>query len=192
MQPLFKTLIVGFFFGLLPLVGFAQDINSHHVLHIINFDDGDAPERTGIWVHNIMDPEQGLKMEILEQGKNKILRLDYDVDSPNPAMVGFWANARNQDLRDFGTLHVNLKAGENEPFLGNIAFQFTDANNRKAAYLVSRVPTEWKEFQVPLKNFKRIDDWSQIKEFEIIIDDINARPKEGVLFVDEIYVSKDR
>ena len=176
----------------LPLAGFAQDVSPQPVLQIIDFKDADLTQNIGVWVHNILDPDQGLKFEIAQQGQEKILKLDYDVDSPNPAMVGFWVNLRNQDLRGFDTLHVSLKAGVEEPFLGNIAFQFTDINNHKAAYLISRIPSEWKEFQVPLKKFNRINDWSEIKEFEIIIDDINARPKEGVLFVNEIYVSADR
>ncbi len=197
MRPLFKYFILGIFLGLLPLAGFAEDSRTQLILWIADFEDSEAPKNTGVWVHNILDPEQGLKMKIVQQDMEqkkteKVLRLDYDVDSPNPAMVGFWVNLRNQDLRGFDTLHLNLKAGGGEQFPGNIALQFTDANNHKAPYLISNIPPEWKEFQVALKKFNRINDWSKIKEFEIIIDDINARLKEGIIFIDGIYVSKDR
>ena len=197
MRPLFKYFIFGFFFGLLPLAGFAQDIRTQSILWIADFEETETPQNTGVWRHNILDPDQSLKTEItLEDTERKkggkVLRLDYDVDSPNPAMVGFWVNLRNQDLSGFDTLHLNLKAGRGDRFPGNIALQFTDANNHKAPYLISNIPPAWKEFQVPLKKFNSINDWSEIKEFEIIIDDINARPKEGILFVDGIYVSKDR
>ena len=175
----------------LPLTAFAKDVGSRPILPIVDFGAADLTENTGVWVHNILDPDQSLKIEAQEVGQKKVLKLDYDVDSPNPAMVGFWVNLRNQDLREFDTLYVSLKADGEESFLGNIALQFTDVNNRKAAYLISRIPSKWKEFQVPLKKFNRINDWSEIKEFEIIIDDINARPKEGVLLVKEIYASKD-
>jgi len=190
MQPEFKYLVFGIL-CLLPASGFAKDV-SKSMLRILDVEDPDVAQNTGVWVHNIMDSEQGLKREITTEGpgQKKVLRLDYDVDSPNSAMAGFWVNLRNQDLRGFDTLHINLKA-DAEQFPGNIAFQFTDADQHKAAYLVSRVPTEWKAFEVPLKNFKRIHNWAEIKEFEIIIDDINARPKEGILFINEIYVSKD-
>lgn len=193
MRLLFKYLIFGIV-CLLPFTGFARDVSSQSLLRIADFQDPNMSENIGVWVHNILDPDQNLKFEITQQddGQKKALRLDYDVDSPSPAMVGFWMNLRNQDLREFNTLHLRLKAGGEEHFLGNIAFQFTDADHHKAAYLVSRIPTEWKEFQVSLRNFKRIHNWSEIKEFEIIIDDINAKPKEGILLIDEIYVSKDR
>ena len=197
MKKLFKYFIFGFFLILLPLAANAQDFNRHPILWIADFEDPDMPQNTGVWVHNILDPDQSLKIEIMQQGTarkkaGKVLRLDYDVDSPNPAMAGFWVNLRNQDFSGFDTLHLSLKAGEGERFPGSIALQFTDANNHKAPYLISDIPPEWKEFLVPLKKFNRINDWSEIKEFEIIIDDINARPKEGILFVDGIYVSKDR
>ena len=193
MQLPFKYFIFGVL-CLLPLTGFARDVSTQPILWIADFEDPDMPQNTGVWIHNILDPDQNLKIEIAQQGtgRKKVLRLDYDVDSPNSAMVGFWVNLRNEDLRGFNILHVSLKASDGAQFLGNIALQFTDANNHKAAYLISRIPTEWKEFQVPLKKFNSINNWSQIKEFEIVIDDINARPKEGILFVDGIYVSKDR
>jgi len=73
-----------------------------------------------------------------------------------------------------------------------VAVQLTDSLYRKAAYWVSNVKEEWKEYQILLKKFARIANWSQVKEFEIILDDMNAIPKEGTLLIDEIYVSKNR
>ena len=41
-----------------------------------------------------------------------------------------------------------------------------------------------------LKRFSRIHDWSAMREFAIILDDVYSIPKKGRLFVDEISVIK--
>lgn len=164
-------------------------------LFLINLDDSAVMRNIGVWEHNLFDSDQSLKVGVTE-GNNadekhrKILKLDFDVDSPNPAMVGCWLKLENLDLSEFDTLRLKIKSDESERFSGNLALQFTDADNKKAPYLINGIGKDWKEFEVPLKKFKRIHDWTRITGFEIIIDDINARPKEGVLFVDEISVSR--
>ncbi len=164
-------------------------------LFLINLDDPAVLRNIGIWEHNVFDPDQSLKVDVTEgngtdKKKANVLKLDFDVDSSNPAMVGCWLKFENLDLSEFDTLQLKIKSDESERFSGNLALQFTDADNKKAAYLINGIGTDWKEFHVPLRKFNRIHDWSRITGFEIIIDDINARPKEGILFVDEISVSR--
>ncbi len=197
MQLPFKYFSFWIFLTLLPLAGIAQGVNPQSILWIANFEDEDVLRSVGTWEHNIMDPDQSIKVSIVGEAtagkrEGKVLRLDFDVDSPNPAMVGVWIKLQNQDLSSFDTLHLSLRSGDGERFRGSVAVQFTDSLYRKAAYLVSNVKEEWKEYRIPLKKFARIANWSQVKEFEIIIDDINANPKEGSLFVDEIYVSSSK
>ena len=96
MRRLFKSFFFGIVLGFLPIASFAQDVHAQQILRIVDFEDAETSQNTGVWLHNILDSEQGLKMEISQEkdGSKKILRLDYDVDSPNPAMVGFWVNLR--------------------------------------------------------------------------------------------------
>lgn len=164
-------------------------------LRLVDFDDPAVIRQIGVWEHNVLDPDQSLKIAIIPGSRTHerggtVLRLGFDVDSSNPAMVGFWAKLESPDLSEFDTLHLSLKSDEERSFTGSIALQFTDEGNRKASYLISGIKKEWTEFRVPLKRFPRIRDWSRVKEFEIVIDDTNAVPKEGVLFVDEIFVSR--
>jgi len=186
-----------FFFGAFILL-FSMPVTvatGEERLTLVNFDDLTVMRSIGVWEHNVLDPDQTLRIAIVpgsgpQEKDGEVLRLDFDVDSPNPAMVGFWAKLETSDLSEFETLHINLKSDEKSPFTGSLALQFTDEGNRRASYLISGIKKEWKEFRVPLKRFARIRDWSRMKEFEIVIDDTNAVPKEGVLFVDEIFVSK--
>ncbi len=174
----------------------AQDVNPQSILEIADFEDEETARSVGTWERNVLDPDQSVKVRIVGEDRagkkeGKALAIDFDVDSPNPAMVGVWIKLENQDLSSFDTLHVHLKS-EGGRFRGAVAVQLTDSLYRKAAYSISNIKEEWKEYQIPLKKFARIANWSQVKEFEIILDDMNAIPKEGTLLIDEIYVSKNR
>lgn len=181
---------------LVSLFALAQNAEAgNDKLRLVDFDDPAVIRQIGVWEHNVLDPDQSLKIAIIPGSRTHerggtVLRLGFDVDSPNPAMVGFWAKLEASDLSGFDTLHLSLKSDEERSFTGSIALQFTDEENRKASYLISGIKREWTEFRVPLKRFPRIRDWSRMKEFEIVIDDMHAVPKEGILFVGEIFVTK--
>jgi len=142
----------------------------------------------GTWEHNILDAGQSVRHEI-DQAAGEV-KVCFDVNSSSPAMGGYWLKINGHDLSGYESLHLKLKAESDPPFSGNVALQFTDKDNRKAPYILSGVRSEWKDFEVPLQKFRRIRDWSSVKTFEIVIDDIHARPKEGILFVKEIFVLK--
>jgi len=194
MHPLIKLFAWGLFLSALPLAVNAGSVSPQRVLWIETFDHEDIPKSIGTWEHNVLDSNQGIKIELVDQDARnraggKSLAIHFDVDSSNPAMVGCWIRLENQDLSAFDTLHFSLKSGDGGYFRGSVAVQFTDSGYRKAAYLTSQIKDEWKEYRIPLKKFPRISNWSAIQDFEIIIDDINANPKEGTLLVDEIYLS---
>ncbi len=191
-----KLFTFGFLFALFPLAVNPESMISQPILWIETFDHSEIPRTIGTWEHNVLDANQSIRIELVDQDMGnklggKSLAIYFDVDSSNPAMVGCWIKLERQDLTGFDTLHFSLKSGEGERFTGNVAVQLTDSGNRKAPYLISGVGKEWKDYRIPLKKFTRIADWSGVKDFEIVIDDINARPKEGVLIIDEIYVARE-
>lgn len=189
-----RPFVFGFLLALFPLFVNPEESLPERILWIETFDGEGIPKNIGTWEHSVLDSNQGIRIEIVQddaRGKTggKSLAIHFDVDSPNPAMVGLWIKLKHQDLSAFDTLHFSLKSAGEERFRGSVAVQFTDEGNRKASFLVSGIKKEWKEYNIPLKKFARIRDWSKVKEFEVILDDTNAVPKEGTLLIDEIYVS---
>ncbi len=194
MIPLIKPFFFGFLLALFPLAINPERVTPQGILLIESFDHEELPSQIGTWDHNILDSNQSVRIELVRddaRGKagGKSLAIHFDVDSPNPAMVGVWIELKDRDLSAFDTLHFSLKSVDENRFRGSVAVQFTDEGNRKASYLVSGIRKDWKEYGISLKKFPRINDWSKVKEFEVVIDDMNAVPKEGTLLIDEIYVS---
>lgn len=171
------------------IVSFKGQANAENEkLNLLDLTRLDAEIMMGTWEHNILDAAQSVRHEISANAAE--VDVLFDVDSSLPAMGGFWLKIEGHDLSEYESLHLWMRAESDPPFTGNIALQFTDKDNRKAPYLLSGVRSEWKEFEVPLQKFRRIRDWSEVKTFEIVIDDIHARPKKGVLFLKEVSVVK--
>lgn len=174
-------------FGSFP--AFGQELGNYS---IADFDEGEAVGLFSVSSRNPMDDNQWIKMDwdqddALGKTNGKSLRLEYDVDSNEPAKATFWFRLGNQDLSQYDTLRLYLKGSEGAR--GNVTLQFVDGNYRTSPYVIGRIEERWKEFRIPFKRFTRITDWSTIREFDIVIDDVNTIPKEGSLWVDEISVS---
>ena len=178
-----KTLLC---LGLLLISSVAKaEIKSVSILNLSNAND---LSQMGVWEQNILDPNQSIKMEIV-QDQSELLKITFDVDSSAPAKVGFWLKLEELDLSGYDCLHLKMKTESKPNFSGSYGIQFMNSQNRKAVYFLQGVRNEWRDFQIPLKKFKRIHDWTQIKYLEILISDSYARPKEGILFIKDIFLS---
>lgn len=160
---------------------------------ISDFDEREMVGLFSVSTKNPMDEDQWIKVDwdnddAAGHAEGKSLRIDYDVDSSESAKATFWLRLKQHDLTGFETLHISLKGSDGAR--GNVTVQFVDSNYRVSPYVIGHIGSRWKEYQIPLKKFNRIRDWSAIQEFDIVIDDMNAIPKEGSLWVDEIFVSK--
>lgn len=161
---------------------------------LADFDSDDSSPVLGVSVKNPLDNEQSLLMGFVKGGpqlqEGRFLYLDYDVDSFQPAKGFFWLKLNNADISGFDTLHLYLRADPESGGSKNVTVQFTDASYRRSSYILTGITEQWKEFTVPLKRFSRIRNWSAMKEFVIVLDDVYSIPKKGRVFVDEIFVSK--
>lgn len=175
----------------IPVTSLAQseEAGKHWIAH---FDRGEAVGLASVSSPNLMDESQWIKLtwvddDALGKPGGKSIRLDYDVDSYEPAKAFFWLTLREEDLSHYDTFHLYLKGSEGSR--GHVTVQLVDSANRPSPYVVGRIEDRWKEFRIPLKRFARIHDWSRVRELSIVIDDTYAIPKEGALFIDEIFLS---
>ncbi len=195
MKQFYRKAVSAVAFVLLGLIhiGFVQ-ANIGNSLLLTGFSENEITGRMGVYDSNPLDEDQGIKMSIVGEdalGKpgGKALRLDYDVDSWKQAKVQFWIELEQKDLSAFDTLHFYMRGDSEKGCTKNVMVRFMDGDNRVAPYIVTGIRDQWKEFEIPFKRFSRIRDWSQMKEFGIVFDDVNSNPKEGALYVDEISVS---
>lgn len=191
------TVVTLMVFGLGVSVAHAAAANE---LVIADFDTGDKPNNIGGdfggWDKDPNDETQGTKMSFDSddsQGdpSGYAIRLDYDVDSPNPAYNGFWMKLNGEDATAYNTLNFYVKGDGKAGFTKRAKVELKDMNNKPSAYIVSGITDQWQKISIPFEKFRRIENWNSLNEFVIVFDDINSSPKTGSVLIDQVTLSKN-
>jgi hypothetical protein len=168
-------------------------------LVIADFDTGDKPNNIGGdfggWDKDPNDESQGTQMSFDtddSQGdaSGYSIRLDYDVDSPNPAYNGFWMKLNGEDATAYNTLNFYVKGDAKAGFTKRFKIELKDMTNKPSAYIVSGVTDQWQKISIPFEKFRRIENWNSLNELVFVFDDINSSPKTGSILIDQITFSK--
>ena len=122
--------------------------------------------------------------------KGYSIELHYDVDTPRPAYNGFWLKLMHEDFTSYNTLNLYIKGDRIERFTKRLKIELKDPE-KTAAYVISGITDEWQKFSIPFEKYRRIKDWSQMNEFVVVFDDIVSKPKNGIVYIDHITVSKE-
>ena len=168
-------------------------------LVIADFDTGDKPNNIGGdfggWDKDPNDESQGTQMSFDtddSQGdaSGYAIRLDYDVDSPNPAYNGFWMKLNGEDATAYNTLNFYVKGDAKAGYTKRFKIELKDMTNKPSAYIVSGVTDQWQKISIPFEKFRRIENWNSLNELVFVFDDINSSPKTGSILIDQVTFSK--
>lgn len=187
-------------FGIVTHSAFAADkAAAGNELMIADFDTGDKPNNIGGdfggWDKDPNDESQGTQMSFdTDDAKGETggysIRLNYDVDSPNPAYNGFWMKLNGEDATPYNTLNLYVKGDAKAGYTKRFKIEMKDMSNKPSAYIVSGVTDQWQKISIPFEKFRRIENWNALNEIVIVFDDINSNPKTGSILIDDISFSK--
>lgn len=148
----------------------------------------------GSWNTFYSDPNQYCKDEIVETeragGGGYCLKLSYDVDTPFSAYNGFFTKLMGINLPGYKYLVFYIKGDEKTGYTTKIKLEL------KNKLLTGRVTVEgitdqWQKMVVPLDSFAGINNFKDMQELVLVFSDIGVTKKEGVIYIDDIYFSKD-
>ena len=163
------------------------------MLLVDDFDRGEKPNALGgdfgSWDKDPSDPTQ--RCTIAFDKANAFgnagysLRLDYDVDSPNPAYNGFWMKLQNTNLTAYKTVSFYVKGDDARGYTPQIKLELKNGSE-VGRYLLKGISNDWQKVSIPLKDFAGLTDWGSMTEFVIVFDDITSTKKVGTIYIDEI------
>ena len=162
---------------------------------IADFDTGDKPSNIGGdfggWDKDPNDETQSCKMsfeadDALGKQGGYSIRLDYDVDSPNPAYNGYWMKLNGFDATQYNTVRFYMKGDKAKGFTPRVKIEMKGPDGVASPYILSGITDQWQEFAIPFEKFRRVTDWSAISEFVVVFDDINSNPKTGTIYLDDV------
>jgi hypothetical protein len=165
-------------------------------LVVADYDSGAKPNNVGgdmgCWNKDPNDKSQGCNMGFNgpgngRGGKGQALQLDYDVDSPNEALDGYWMTLQKQDVSKYKKLSLWIKGDSSIGFSKGVKIELKNSKSEQGNYTLSGITGEWKRFVIPLSDFKDIKDFSSMTEFVIRFDDkVNSDRKQGRIYVDDV------
>jgi hypothetical protein len=166
-------------------------------LYIHDFDSGAKPNRVdgdfGAWDKDPTDFSQTCG-EIFDSSVTHgdggfSMRLDYDVDSPNPAYNGFWSKLEGVDASDYNKLVMWVKGDADKGFTKVFKIELKNDAGETGRFYVTNVTDQWSKVEIPLDRVAGLTDFSSLTEFVIVFEDRIATDKEGTIWIDDIYFS---
>ena len=162
-------------------------------LLVDDFNRGDKPSALGGdfggWDKDPNDPTQGCKISFDKAnafgGAGYALKLDYDVDSRNPAYNGFWMKLENADLTPYKKLTFFVKGDQAKGFTNAIKLELKNAKE-VGKFTLKGITSQWQQVSIPLKDFAGITNWKGMTELVVVFDDTTSTTKTGTIYLDEI------
>jgi len=162
-------------------------------LLVDDFNRGEKPNALGgdygSWNKDESDPTQGCANSFDKNGAyggvGYALRLDYDVDSPNPAYNGFWMKLQGTDVSKYKTLVFYAKGDAERGYTDKVKLELKNGKE-VGKYTLKGVTDEWQRFSIPLKEFAGLSGFTGMTEFVVVFDDLTSTKKVGTIYLDEI------
>jgi len=199
-NKLILSTLIMMFSSIAGLVSIPSVMASATELVIADFNTSEKPNNIGgdfgTWNKDPDDSTQSIVMsfvsdDALGNPAGYSVRLDYDVESPNPAYNGFWMKLNGEDATAYNTLTFYIKGDAQAGFTKRVKIELKDKSNKPSPYGVANVTDKWQKISIPFAQFRRIADWTTLNEYVVVFDDINSRSKKGTIYIDQIALAKE-
>ena len=169
-------------------------------LLVADFDSGEKPNNIGgdfgAWNKDPTDFSQGCTESfdsVNRYGtKGFGMKLEYSVESKNPAYNGFWMFLQNLDASKYDNVALRVKGDAKTGYTTVFKIELKNAAKQVGRYYVTNVTDQWQDIVIPLKDFKGLTDYSNLTEFVVVFEDRIASNKKGVIYIDDVRFTKNK
>lgn len=120
------------------------------------------------------------------------VRLDYDVESENPAYNGIRTDLGLLDPKPYKSLNFYLKGDAAAGFTKKLKIELIGQGKPPSPHILDGITGQWQLFTIPLEEFWVIQSGSPLEKFVVVFSDITNDPKTGTIYLDHIYFSKEQ
>jgi len=111
--------------------------------------------------------------------------LSYDFKDDLPPVQSFALSVPEVDVSRYSNLKFSIRARE-EGSPGTIKVVINNRLNETAAYYVQGIGLDWREYSIPLDEFRQITDWETLKDVSFVLESWNVDKKKGILLIDDV------
>lgn len=150
----------------------------------------------GPWAKDPDNPNFVSKVEITDQerigDKGGALKISYSVEAPFKENIynGFWMKLNNTNFKRYKMLVMDVKGDKEAGFTPRFKMELKNSKGEIAWGTVSLITPTWKKIVIPFKEWCGIENWNKMEEFVIVFTNKDTVPQKGVIYIDNIYLSK--
>lgn len=178
-------------------LGFSEEANP---LVVADFDNAQMTNNLGqaidVWLREDgSDKTQSCQISFAEDdalGKagGRSARLDYDVESDNPAYNGIRMGLNQLDPAQYKTLNFYIKGDKAKGFTKTLKIELIGQGKPPSPHIVEGITDQWQKISVPLTEFWVTESGVPLEKFVVVFADIASDPKVGTIYLDEVSFSK--
>ena len=119
---------------------------------------------------------------------NGPVQLEYNFQDTLHPSESFALTIPKMDITKYKNFQFSIRAKDSGT-PGVLKVVLRNDKNEISSYYIQGVGRKWKEFTVPLEDFKQITDWSTIEDVSFVLETWNVESKKGIILIDNIYFS---
>ncbi len=117
----------------------------------------------------------------------------------DPAKINFNFDPAKKETFSLNLKQLNLSRYKNLAFSARkvnpkdtiaLKVEFVNRFNEKSEIYIKDISGKWTNHDINLDRFAKINDWTQMKSLSFSVEEWNAKEKSGVVYIDNIRVTK--
>ena len=130
---------------------------------------------------------QPLNSELVLLLQPDIVKINFNFDPAKKESYSLFLNKLN--AARFMTLGFSVK---NANYQDNVALrvEFTNIFKEKSEVYIKDISHKWKDYKIPLSDFKYISDWSEMSNLSFVVEEWNVRGNKGIVYIDNVRLLK--
>ena len=116
------------------------------------------------------------------------IRVEYNFSDSFPPVKIFSLEMPAINAAKYGKIQFSIR-GKEEGVPGVVKVVVKNRRKEEASYYIQGVGLSWKEFNIPLEEFKQITDWSSLTDVSFVLESWNVDNKRGLILIDNVCFS---
>lgn len=116
------------------------------------------------------------------------LRVEYNFKSEYPPVKTFALDVPEMDAGRYEKLQFTIR-GKEEGQPGVVKVVLRNKRNEVSSYYIQGVGLQWREFNIPLEEFKQITDFTNLTDVSFVFEAWNVESPKGVVLIDGVNFS---
>jgi len=116
------------------------------------------------------------------------IQFDYNFKNNMSDEQVFSLSIPKMEVSKYHNIQFSIR-GKEEGTPGIVKVVFRNQMKEEAAYYIQGVGLDWRNFDIPLEDFKQITDWDSINEILFVVETWNVDKKKGIVLIENVSFS---